>query len=696
ALALLVCGAMTASSTTVVFNAPDGVAGTITLRRTANVPGSEPVVLDLEDARAELAPGVYLIELRAPGWWMAPRLATIREDGTIDLAPRRTGFVEGTLTAGTPVTIRFEDPGDASVSGESQCAVQNGAFRCEVPEGKLDLRIGSTGHVPHYRWGVSIAASRASTMGTLTFVPGSSLSGRLQVEEGTLRDTRVTLVRGRETLSTSPSPGGFFQFGPVSAGDYTLSAARKGLVSGTVAVTIRDGHEARVRDPLILARPRSLAVAISPPINPIDRPWMVQLENDRHSEIPGSGAASLDGSWRADNLAPGKYELRIRPDGGPVWHVEEVEIEDPLTTQQVVMKSVRFRAKVRMGSEPLAAKVIFGGEFSPTPIPFRSGESGELQGILPEWPDGIWRVTVRSEQPKIVATLTDVKVTTDDAGVAHLDIVVPPTGIEGEVLDAGGKPAKRAIVNISGRHESRGLTQIDTDEDGKFLLQGLPAGTYGVSASAPLVESPSVTVTIGENDAELASVQLRLAPVRKLSGMVTLPDGRPVAGAKVTAIPVDVPVDLAMTDESTSEGRFTVLVPSAAKTADIRVAAYGFTFSTSRRQITGEPLHIVVDPRGGTLVLDYNGTAGVEPFLWHNGVASSADSLAVEWIARFDEDVPPGRSRLRIPRLEPGEYQICMVPAGEFNLLSPAPSADSCRSVYLAPFAEQLVRLSAP
>jgi len=697
--AFLLCVTANTFAVTVTFNVPEALAktgGTLTLRRTASAAAAEPVVLPLDAPRTEIAPGVYLTELRADGWWMAPRLTTIREDATIDLVPRRTGSVEGTLNAeGLPVTVRFEDPADPAASGEVECAVREKTFRCQVPEGSLDLRVGVTGHVPHYRWGVSVPAAGAVSLGALAFVTGSSLSGRLRVEEGTTEASRITLVRGRETLSAAPSANGFFQFGPVPAGDYTLTATRKGLVSAPVVVTIAQGHEARLRDPVLLARPRSLELSISPAVNPIGRPWIVSLTAAEKKEVAG-GAASLDGSWRADHLPAGTYALRVRPDGGPVWHVEDITIDDPLTTKYLVMKGVPFRATVRLGSEPLAANVTFGGKFSPNPIPFRSGESGEIKGYLPAPLDGLWRVLVQSDHPKIEATLPVVNVATDDAGVAHLDIVVPATGIEGEVIGVDGKPVKDAFVNISGSSDAGGLIQVRSDAAGKFMVQGIPAGTYGVSASAYLVESRSVPVTVEDDASGFTSVQLRLEASRKWSGRITLPDGRPVAGARITAVPVDVPVDLAFSDDSTAEGRFTVVIPGATRLADIRVSAHGFTFGTSRRPVTADPLNIVVDPRGATLLLDYERSPDYEPVLWHGGVASTGYGLMAEWIAQFDEDVPPGRSRLRIPQLEPGEYRVCLVPAGQFNLLSPAPASPSCRSVYLAPFAQELVRLSAP
>src|SRR5262249_56090854 len=109
--------------------------------------------------------------------------------------------------------------------------------------------------------------------------------------------------------------------GPMGAGAYGLKELQKGLISPELKVTIRQGLEARLRQPLLLARPRRMAVSVLPPTDPLGGAWFVRLlstEGERPA-LASEGSASLGGLWSAENLPAGEYQLRIRPARGPIW-----------------------------------------------------------------------------------------------------------------------------------------------------------------------------------------------------------------------------------------------------------------------------------------------------------------------------------------------------------------------------------------
>lgn len=679
------------------LHAPDtaenvtAVPGSVTFRPAIGDQAAEPITISVERipgvSRVDVPPGLYVIDVRVEGWWAPSRVVAIRDNESVDVPLRPTGWVEGSLAGESPrISVRFHDRSDDTVSGESSCEQGPASFRCPVPAGRFDLRIGMSGHVPHYRSNVAIAARKAHSVGALSFVPGASLSGRVKVEEGDARAVRLSVG----TISIRPDESGFFSAGPIAPGEYTLTATTKGLIGAPVTVTVLEGHEARLRETLILSKPRSLEVTMAPPTDPLGESWHVRLSQ---KDVVREGAASMDGSWRAENLLPGSYTLRLRPARGPVWRVEEVSIEDARTAKHLAVETVMVHGTVRFGDKPLQANVAFGGERSPNPLRYKSDERGEFKGFLPVPPEGRWKVTVSSDDPPVSATLTGVEVKQqEDSSTATVEIVVPATGIAGDVVDDKGAPSKRAFVNIAGTASGAALTQVRADENGRFAVFGLAPGTYSVSAEQHLAESLPSVVTISEEDSEPVSVRLQLAAQRKWTGHVRLPDGRPVRGAKISAIAVDVPVSMVPFSQSNAEGEFTVVLPAAARMADIRVAAHGFTFAASRRPVTSDPLEIVVDPRGGSLVLEYQEKPGHEPFIWHGGVPLAGLSLIGEWGARLERS-SAGMRTLRVPQLQPGHYRVCLLPAEQFEHTMPVPP--SCPSVYLPPFGEAVVQMSA-
>lgn len=685
--------------------------GVITFRSAIQHDGAPATVSAAltESTGVQLEPGTYIVEVAARGWWMAPQIVTVRADDTLELLLRPTVTVHGQVvdTSGAPVpqiAVRFEAPHDSAISGDARCRVVGTSFFCEVPQGRLDLRVGANGYVPHYRWDVSVEPLHEVNLGRFSLVQGASLSGRVQSEAGAMRGAQLSLVSVRSgghaaTLRTLPDTG-FFLAGPIPPGEYTITATQKGLISPTRTVTVVEGAEARLRDPIVLSRPRALLISVSPPADPLGGTWRMRLVrsgNDSRSrtDVTPESPASADGTWRADNLTPGKYELLVRPHGGRVWHVEEVTIDDVLTWRPVSIKAVQFRGTVRLGDRPIPARVIFGGEYSGNPLPFDADERGEFRGFLPASDTGLWRVTVKSDQPRITSTLTNVEVKTDSAtGVASVDIRLPETGITGEVVRQDGGPAPNAIVTVFSGPGGDSRAQFVADADGRFDLHGIAPGHYRVSASSYLAEAPITNIEVPQDATEPVFVRLEMGALRKWEGAITTPDGRPVAGARIMAVPVDVQTEFSLHDESNRDGRFTVLIPTAARLADIRVAADGFTFSTSRRPVTSEPLRVVIDPRGATLVVDYDSVPGYEPFLWHNGAPSSVEGLMAEWRGH-SESTASGRRRLRIPNMEYGGYTLCLLQAHAFNYaMSAPPPGPSCTTIYVPPFGLQEVRLT--
>jgi hypothetical protein len=151
-------------------------------------------------------------------------------------------------------------------------------------------------------------------------------------------------------------------------------------------------------------------------------------------------------------------------------------------------------------------------------------------------------------------------------------------------------------------------------------------------------------------------VKLVLLEQRRLSGMVLMPNGAGVAGARVTLRRPEVsgePFGVLHTDAT---GRFATAVPPATKDLLIDVSAPGVGWRFLRGRLPDDRmLTIELDPNGGRLVLDNVLAPTAQTItLFHEG-GYTYDITS--WSRVHGEVVADGV--LRVPLLAPGIYRAC-------------------------------------
>ena len=119
------------------------------------------------------------------------------------------------------------------------------------------------------------------------------------------------------------------------------------------------------------------------------------------------------------------------------------------------------------------------------------------------------------------------------------DVVLTPADrVHGRVLDPTGRPVIGAKVDLreSGSTIMMGSSLVRTavtDDDGRYHLQAIPAGTYRLRALAPgfapAQEDPVVLSAVGKN----VDLDLHLGQGRSVTGVVLDGDSRPVDAALV-------------------------------------------------------------------------------------------------------------------------------------------------------------------
>ena len=148
---------------------------------------------------------------------------------------------------------------------------------------------------------------------------------------------------------------------------------------------------------------------------------------------------------------------------------------------------------------------------------------------------------------------------------AAIDPVPGGAVISGVVVttDATPRPVRRAVVRITG---AGGERMVVTDDEGRFSIDDLPAGRFGIVASRPGYvtmaygarrpggQGTQITLIRGGT----ATLTIPLPGGAVLEGRLTRPDGTPASRVPVAAIDVDGGTRIVEQDETDDRGMFRI------------------------------------------------------------------------------------------------------------------------------------------
>lgn len=154
----------------------------------------------------------------------------------------------------------------------------------------------------------------------------------------------------------------------------------------------------------------------------------------------------------------------------------------------------------------------------------------------------------------------------------------PPTEVSGAVVDSQGRPVAGASVQaqIDASHMGRFavVASAVTDKDGRYRMELAPmSADYAISARAPGYSAAEVAVPqyqVAEGKGKLKDLVLGAAD-RVVQGAVKDAQGRPVAGAIISAVPSGGGPEFPESRVTDDKGQFTL--EHMSNQTDIRVGA---------------------------------------------------------------------------------------------------------------------------
>lgn len=610
------------------------------------------------------------VRIDAPGCWAAP-IDIAATDGSVDIpvwpAARVTGRVKPPRGEAAPGSISLElrsrPNGTAATWPPIRCPIVDGAWSCAAPAAAVDVRAEVAGFVPHYFWGLTLTADRAADLGELALRRGASVSGRVVPHDGKTDGVRVELRPAGESTGDAsllarrmvrPNATGFFQFADIELGRYAIAASREGASTAHVDVAVSEAREYALEADVTLEPLARLDVLVSPPVSPSGGAWKVRLERPRRGSpaatVVKQTAAALDGGWSADRLEAGDYRLIVLDDAGSALYREKVAIHAGIPLVHVLITAVRVEGRVTAGGEPLAAKIKLAAGDGTT-VRLESADDGTFFGIMPR--EGEWRrveITPAAtgamvQHPPVVIRRRD------GMDAASLELTLPGGRISGSVVDENGAPV-RAGIRIAESGSGSRVANFLTDNEGKFDVIGIAAGSMTIRAESDDADSGAVPVTVTDGDA--ASVRLVVARRRQLRGVVVTASGEPLAGATVRALthPAE-PLQEVFTGPS---GQFVLKLARGTAAVDLVVHTPGFPLKLVTLPLRDGVARIAIGRSASKLLVRF-GSAPPWPFIRRDD--SAFFPLSVLSFPR----IPSRRTGGVGVEVEPGRYTICPRPA---------------------------------
>jgi len=216
-----------------------------------------------------------------------------------------------------------------------------------------------------------------------------------------------------------------------------------------------------------------------------------------------------------------------------------------------------------------------------------------------------------------------------------IDVESPPGTIAGTITDASTKnPMDGATVTANGYSTT-------TDTEGHYIIVGIPAGDYNITASAAGYYSNSTTKTVIPGG--VTTVNLTLTPLPgAIAGTVTdALTGNPIEGANVTANGHSATTD--------TEGHYTIQLPP--RTYNVTASATKYISHSKTATVTSETttsLNFTLIPLNGTISGKVTDSSTGNPIAGATVTANGGISVSTGTDGTYSIELPPGNHNVTV------------------------------------------------
>ncbi|WP_270182938.1 carboxypeptidase regulatory-like domain-containing protein [Alkalihalobacillus sp. CinArs1] len=598
-----------------------------------------------EYSLTEIAPGSYTIEYSKPNF--ITNIQTVEvSSGAITrkdvFLTELQGAVEGTVTNGSGGAIanatvllvdsagNVIDEGTTNASGEYNFpSVKTGSYTVVV----------SASGFQSAEQGVMVKGGQTSTanfvlepnpgtvQGTVTNEAGDPLSGAL-VE--VLNSAGTTIAR----VSTDAS--GNYVIDDLAPGDYQLRVSKDLYRTSVVGFNLDAGETKNVNVELI-ANPGALEGVVTDSATSDPLPGTTVQVVDARGVTVASTITAVNGSYSFSNLAPGQYSVTFISDGYGSKTVG-TKIRSNETTQLNVSLDQLvggIAGQVTDNDGNVLTGAIVEAFFNNVHVATVTTDNNGLYEINNLSP-GFYTITV-SKMGYSTETV-GASVVENEVTLANATLIPNPGTLEGTV-QSSGDPLSGAVITVRDDRTEAIITQVITDDQGRYTALGLAPGPYTIIASAEDFQSQFKGATIVSDQTTTVNFSLEPNPSSVSGTIINGDTGLPITGSMIEVQIFDAAGTLVTTAFTNLNGEYEVtdlppgiynitahaadfqsnsatasLLPGASTVVDIELTPAPGNIVGTVTDSDGNPLSNVsvriIDDQGllvGTILTDSNG-----------------------------------------------------------------------------------------
>jgi protocatechuate 3,4-dioxygenase beta subunit len=645
------------------------------------------------------------LSVSATGYTQANREGAIPGDTAVDFTLEKTGSIVGRVQfAGGAIPAAFrvqafpeakekqERPGFRLVISNRPDDDQiftdpSGRFRLDnVDSGMVTITAKADGKAPGRKSGLQVVSDQVVDAGTLVLEDGRALRGRVIAakDDAPVPGASVSVAppqgfmmsSGRDTAGVAISAlDGRFEIAGLEPKTYAVDATQPEYSPSSGRVEI--AADADTDDFVIRLSRGGIITGLVRDAQKQPLPNVqVLLTKMGMGGGPQTASTGPDGRYSFEKIAPGDYMvIRAPTGGGPLMlfgGMKQVTVREGETTTFDLDESskINVTGRVLKGGQPVANAMLFFVASDPAAAQkdlrqSRTDADGRYQIGLDT--AGAYAVRVSSGSA-FFGGASAINVQVPDQPSPVVDIAMKTAGISGRVMNAEGKAVAGAIVTVmatggasaGGDGHRRGM-QDETEPDGTFLVDGLEAGTYGITVAAAGYQNatpPPVTIS---NDSDVPAVEVRLDAGRTVRGRVLDANGNGIAGATVMAAASGgAPSGMgAVGATSDVNGTFLVTAPADGP-IDVTAVASGFppARAIGVQPQDGEDL-VLHAPRPGRVRVSVHDASGSAVAGARVECRAVPDYLGGGFLSALNQPPPTGSDgTTTVSALAPGSYEV--------------------------------------
>jgi protocatechuate 3,4-dioxygenase beta subunit len=522
-----------------------------------------------------------------------------------------------------------------------------------------------------------------------TGVPNASVSWSESSDAGGMGPGMAALARltgGASTAATTDADGRF-RFDGLPAGKITLSAGHPDFLEVSKQVELDD--EATVD--LTLALGGSIAGTVVAKDGRTGIPGAEVLIRDQGGSFTmgdDSSRADASGNFAFEHLKAGRYSVSARSNAGTTSWKDVVLGENQ--RQDGVLLEMAAGATVQGTVAGLPAGRVGGVRVFASTKDYQDGAVTGDDGrfTLRDVPPGVLRLQASTAFPSMRSTTKNLDVP-EGATEVPVEIVFEGTSRLAGRVTRGDKPISNAFVSATPDPPTAtgGRASDQTDEDGRYSIEGLADGNYQVRVSGQSASYGRGFAVSGDTNGDIA------LPTLTISGVVTdAGSNEPLEGATIQAETgqerTGVPGRFATTD---SRGSYS-LDDVDSGNYQITARKDGYQLKTLPVSVASAPaeLNVALTRGAGLAIRAVDGLTGIP--LRSLTVLAYAGSGSLAFTGSVSLD---GEGKGEVSSLAPGSYSLYVFSQGYASRSYPATVPSPLLSIAMTPGGRLEVRTEA-